>query len=99
MGRPAGPGGAFFPDFQAQDLRDIKSEGFDTLWVMGIFPIGKRNAFGTAGGSPYSVLDHEGVHPDLGTFEDFRAFVGRAHAAGLKVIIDFIPNHVDGFAC
>ncbi len=92
-GRGPGPGGPFFADFAAEDLGEIRDEGFDTLWVMGIFPIGRRNAFGTAGGSPYSVSDHEGIHPDLGTDADFKAFVVRAHAAGLRVIIDFIPNH------
>lgn len=93
LGRPPGRGGAFFADFGPLDLLDIKAQGFDALWVMGIFPIGKRNAFGTAGGSPYSVMDHEGIHPELGTPEDFAAFVERAHRAGLRVIIDFIPNH------
>lgn len=93
LGRPPGRGGAFFADFGPLDLLDIKAQGFDTLWMMGIFPIGKRNAFGTAGGSPYSVMDHEGIHPELGTPEDFAAFVERAHRARLKVIIDFIPNH------
>lgn len=93
LGRPPGPGGPFFADFGTPDLLDIQASGFDTLWVMGIFPIGKRNAFGTAGGSPYSVMDHEGIHPDLGTPRDFAAFVERAHRAGLKVIVDFIPNH------
>ncbi len=85
--------GTFFSDFKERDIRDIKKKGFDTLWVMGVFPIGKRDAFGTGGGSPYSVSDHAGVHPDLGTVEEMRAFVGRAHAAGMRVIMDFIPNH------
>jgi glycosidase len=83
----------FFRDFRDQDLLDIKKRGFDTLWVMGIFPIGKRDPFGTAGGSPYSVSDHEGIHKDLGSPESFRDFVARAHRLGLRVIIDFIPNH------
>ena len=39
------------------------------------------------------MADHETVHPDLGSEEEFAAFTARAHAAGLKVIIDFIPNH------
>ncbi len=85
--------GGFFADFGTQDLADIKEKGFDALWVMGIFPIGKRNAGGTAGGSPYSVRDHAAVNPDLGTKDEMRAFVARAHAQGLRVIIDFIPNH------
>ncbi|MDD5627913.1 MAG: alpha-amylase family glycosyl hydrolase [Elusimicrobia bacterium] len=93
MGRPAGAGAPFFADFGTQDLRDIQGLGFDTLWVMGIFPIGRRNQSGTGGGSPYSIQDHESLNPELGTPEDFRGFVARAHALGLKVIIDFVPNH------
>ncbi|MBI5623341.1 MAG: hypothetical protein HY924_06145 [Elusimicrobia bacterium] len=92
-GSPPGPGGPFFADLQSSDLADIKAQGFDTVWVMGIFPIGERSRSGTGGGSPYSIKDHEAVHPDLGTEEDFRGFVRRAHGQGLKVIIDFVPNH------
>ena len=84
---------AFFADFGVEDLLKIKEMGFDTVWTMGIFPIGLRNRLGTAGGSPYSVQDYTGLHEDLGTEEDFRQFVQRAHGAGLKVIIDFVPNH------
>jgi len=83
----------FFADFRAGDLQQIKGLGFDAVWTMGIFPIGKRNMSGTGGGSPYSIQDHEAVNPDLGTEEEFRAFVARAHSAGLRVIIDFVPNH------
>ena len=83
----------FFNDFQDQDILDIKKRGFDTLWVMGIFPIGKRGQGGTAGGSPYSIGDHEGIHKDLGSPESFGDFVKRAHRLGMRVVIDFVPNH------
>ncbi|MBI4677848.1 MAG: hypothetical protein HY748_09725 [Elusimicrobia bacterium] len=92
-GDPPGPGGPFFADFQGSDLQAIKAQGFDTVWVMGIFPIGLRNQSGTGGGSPYSIKDHETIHPALGAEEDFKGFVKRAHQCGLKVIIDFVPNH------
>ncbi|MBI5240949.1 MAG: hypothetical protein HY926_10795 [Elusimicrobia bacterium] len=93
LGRPAGSGRPFFADFGAADLEDIQSMGFDAVWVMGIFPIGERNQSGTGGGSPYSIRDHESLNPALGTPEDFKGFVSRAHALGLKVIVDFVPNH------
>jgi len=92
-GRAPGTGRPFFADFGAQDLLDIKALGFDAVWVMGIFPIGLRNRSGSAGGSPYSIRDHEALNPELGTADDFRGFVDRAHQAGLKVIMDFVPNH------
>ncbi len=85
--------GKFFADFSAEDLADLKSQGYDSVWTMGIFPIGERNRIGTAGGSPYSIQDNAAVNPELGTMEDFEGFVRRAHAAGLKVVLDFVPNH------
>ncbi|WP_420149380.1 alpha-amylase family glycosyl hydrolase [Spirosoma sp.] len=50
-------------------------------------------------GSPYAVKDYYDVDPDLAVhvpdrMAEFEALVQRSHAYGLKVIIDFIPNHV-----
>ncbi|MBI4348608.1 MAG: hypothetical protein HY553_17350 [Elusimicrobia bacterium] len=99
-GRRAAEGGArkleakrFFADFEDRDFAPIRDMGFDTLWVMGIFPIGKRGAGGTAGGSPYSIQDYESIHPELGTPAEFKGFVRRAHKAGLRVVVDFVVNH------
>ena len=83
----------FFRDFKSSDFDVIKRMGFDTVWPMGILPIGVRGQTGTGGGSPYSISDHSTVNPDLGTEEDFKNFVTLAHQAGLKVIVDFVVNH------
>lgn len=50
-------------------------------------------------GSPYAITDYYDVDPDLAVnpakrMEEFDALVERAHKLGLKVIIDFVPNHV-----
>ena len=50
-------------------------------------------------GSPYAVKDYYSVDPDLATdpaqrLEEFRRLVERTHQAGMKVIIDIVPNHV-----
>jgi glycosidase len=50
-------------------------------------------------GSPYAVKDYYDVDPDLASHPDkrmteFAELVERTHNAGLKVIIDFVPNHV-----
>ncbi|MCX5792184.1 MAG: alpha-amylase family glycosyl hydrolase [Elusimicrobia bacterium] len=92
-GRRGAGRGTFFRDFRAADLDVIKRMGFDTVWPMGILPIGVRGQTGTGGGSPYSISDHSTVNPDLGTEEDFKNFVKLAHQAGLKVIVDFVVNH------
>ncbi|MDD5208681.1 MAG: alpha-amylase family glycosyl hydrolase [Elusimicrobiales bacterium] len=83
----------FFREFGSSDFEVIKRMGFDTVWPMGILPIGVRGQTGTGGGSPYSISDHGTVNPDLGTEKDFSDFVKKAHQAGLKVIVDFVVNH------
>jgi pullulanase/glycogen debranching enzyme len=50
-------------------------------------------------GSPYAIKDYYDVNPDLATsvpdrLNEFRQLIGRTHEAGMKVIIDFVPNHV-----
>lgn len=50
-------------------------------------------------GSPYAIKDFYDIDPDLAEdvphrFQEFEALVARTHRAGLKVIIDFVPNHV-----
>ncbi|MBI4422831.1 MAG: hypothetical protein HY554_03855 [Elusimicrobia bacterium] len=93
QGAPEPAAGRFFADFRTQDLRRIRDMGFDAVWILGINPRGARGAKGTAGGSPFAIQDSERVDPALGTEEDFKGFVGRAHRLGLKVLIDFVPNH------
>ncbi len=91
---PSDPGKTlFFKDFKSSDFDVIKRMGFDTVWPMGILPIGVLGQTGTGGGSPYSISDHGTVNPDLGTEADFSGFVQMAHAAGLRVIVDFVVNH------
>lgn len=50
-------------------------------------------------GSPYAIKDYYDVNPDLAEdvpnrMQEFEALVDRTHKQGLKVIIDFVPNHV-----
>ena len=50
-------------------------------------------------GSPYAVKDYYNVNPDLADdpakrLEEFEALIARTHAAGMKVVIDIVPNHV-----
>ena len=50
-------------------------------------------------GSPYAIVDYYDVDPDLAEdvdqrMQEFERLVSRTHRAGLKVVIDFVPNHV-----
>lgn len=50
-------------------------------------------------GSPYAIKDYYDICPDLATvpekrMKEFEALVRRMHKAGLKMLIDFVPNHV-----
>ena len=89
-----------FNDIDDRALEAIKDLGFTHIWLTGIL----EHASETTGthpditkgraGSPYAVTDYRSVDPDLGTMADFEQLVGRIHEKGMKVIIDFIPNHL-----
>jgi alpha-amylase len=73
-------------------LPRLKELGVDIVWLMPIYPIGTENRKGSLG-SPYSVANYTAVNPAYGTMDDFKRLVQRAHDLGLKVILDFVPNH------
>jgi len=75
-----------------EGLDRIAASGANTIWLMPIHPIGTKDRKGTLG-SPYAATDHAAINPDFGTAADFRALVRAVHARGMKVILDFVPNH------
>ena len=75
------------------DLPRFKALGVDVLWLMPIHPIGEVHRKGPLG-SYYAVKDYLAVNPEFGTEQEFRDFVNAAHAQGLRVILDWVPNHV-----
>jgi len=88
-----------FSRITSEDLNTLKSEGFNALWLMGIWAIGPKvrhlsRRYGQDFvGSPYAISDYR-VSTDLGTPEEFDALIDRTHEAGLHVIVDFVPNHM-----
>ena len=99
-----------FADIDEASLAYIRSLGTDWIWYTGIvrhatksrdrgcLPSHPQIVKGEAG-SPYSITDWYDVNPYLAgdperRMEEFEALVDRTHRAGMKVIIDFIPNHV-----
>ncbi len=67
----------------------ISDMGCDILWVMPVCTPGELKAIG----SPYCIRDFKQINPRYGTMADFKALVAAAHAAGMKVILDWIANH------
>lgn len=75
-----------------KSLDRLKEMGVQTLWFMPINPISKLDRKG-AMGSYYAVADYTAVNPEFGTVDDWKALVKHAHELGMKVIIDWVPNH------
>ena len=79
-------------------LSKIRDLGVDYLWLTGVIEHASPentdpDAVKGNAGSYYAIHDAWDVDPVLGTREDFRAAVTRAHGAGLRVMIDLVPNH------
>ena len=74
------------------DLPRIRDLGVNTIWLMPIFPVGVKRRKRDLG-SPYSVRNFRAVRSELGTLDDLRTLVEAAHGLGMKVILDFVPNH------
>ncbi len=69
-----------------EQLEYLQWLGVDCIWLLPMYP------------SPliddgYDIAEYFSVHPDLGTLEDFEAFVNEAHRRGLRVITDLVMNH------
>ena len=89
-----------FSDWDSKTFSYLKSLNVSAVWYTGVI----RHASGRPyvkgdPGSPYSIEDYHDVNPYLADvperrMEEFRKLVARTHKAGLKVIIDYIPNHV-----
>jgi 1,4-alpha-glucan branching enzyme len=73
-------------------LGRIAAVGANVLWLMPIHPVGIENRKGPLG-SPYAVRDYRAIDSAFGTPADFRALVQAVHARGMKIIIDWVPDH------
>jgi glycosidase len=99
-----------FADIDDTVLRSLKEMGFTHLWLTGVLEQASTTDYphrsadhpalvkGRAG-SPYAVRDFFDVSPDyaidpLHRLDEFDALVSRCHSHQLRVLIDFIPNHV-----
>jgi len=79
----------------AKHLDRLKAMGVQTLWFMPINPISQKDRKGTLG-SYYAVSDYTAINPEFGTLADWKKLVNQIHAKGMKVVIDWVPNHTGG---
>jgi len=99
-----------FNDIDNKTLKGIKELGTTHIWYTGILRYASTTPYpdipaqdpcivkGKAG-SPYAIMDYYDVSPDLAKntnnrMHEFEALLQRTQKAGLKSIIDFIPNHL-----
>jgi len=76
----------------AKHLPRLRNMGVEILWFMPIFPISETKKKGSLG-SYYAVTDFKAINPEFGTIADFENVVNQAHTLGMKVILDWVPNH------
>lgn len=79
-------GDAPFRKLEAR-LDHLKRLGVTALWIAPIHPSAPDDEYG------YAVEDHFGVRQSFGSDADLRALVTAAHARGMRVLLDMVPNH------
>jgi alpha-glucosidase len=60
--------------------------GVDAIWISPIYPSPMAD-FG------YDISDYCGIHPMFGTMDTFDLLLAETHQRGLKLVLDFVPNH------
>lgn len=69
-----------------QRLDYIKWLGVNAIWISPIYPSPMAD-FG------YDISDYENIHPIFGSLADFDELLNEVHLRGMKLILDFVPNH------
>ncbi len=87
-----------FQDLSDALLQHYASMGIDYLWLTGVLEHASwensdKDVVKGDAGSYYAIYDSWDVAPALGTLDDFRDVVERAHRHGLRVMIDLVSNH------
>ena len=77
--------GAHYADLEAK-IPDIANLGVNTIWLQPVFKT-------YAGGQGYDITDYFSLRSDLGSEAELQSFIGAAHLAGMRVLLDFPVNH------
>jgi glycosidase len=86
--KPSSPSGFYGGTLAGitEKLDYLSGLGVNTLWLTPIFPSPSHHG--------YDATDFFEIEPRLGTQDDLRALLDAAHTRGLRVLLDFVPNHV-----
>ncbi len=75
------------------DLRGLRDRlgyladlGVDALWLNPCFPSPMADA-------GYDIADYRDIEPSFGTLAEMDALIAQAHAAGIRILLDIVPNH------
>jgi len=68
-----------------EKLDTIQNVGFNTLWLSPIFPSPSHHG--------YDATNLYSVEPRLGSLEDLQGLIQACHARGMRLLLDFVPNH------
>ena len=69
----------------ADKLDYLSDLGVDTLWLTPVFPSPSHHG--------YDATDYFDIEPRLGSKSDLRHLLDEAHSKGLRILLDFVPNH------
>ena len=85
--RPQTPAGFYGGHIRGitEHLDHIAALGANTLWLTPIFPSPSHHG--------YDATDLFSVEPRLGTLEDLQELLDAAHRRGMRLLLDFVPNH------
>jgi alpha-glucosidase len=67
-------------------LHQVRELGADAIWLSPVY----RSPMADFG---YDIADHTDIDPEFGSLADADALIARAHELGLRVLLDFVPNH------
>lgn len=69
-----------------EKLDYLSALGVDAIWISPFYPSPQADA-------GYDVADYFDINPEYGSLDEVQELISRAHAVGIKVIIDVVPNH------
>lgn len=67
-------------------LAELKELGINTAWLQPVFKT-------HSGGQGYDITDYFSLRDDMGSKEQLKRLIDSAHALGIRVLFDFVPNH------